>query len=182
MTYILNFKVLILCNFETFHSKCFLNICLLSSLWLPIYSWFYIRYFLRDFIYLFLERGEGREKGRETLICERDIGCLSHAPNWGPGLQPRHVPWLGTSDPLVPSPHSIHWATRARAGLPFQSTTLDSYISSDVTPEFSTTKSLDEIREKSDYLKDILLVDYTSFQYWVHFWKVTWLDSLTSSS
>ena len=22
-------------------------------------------------------------------------GCLSHTPYWGPGLQPRHVPWLG---------------------------------------------------------------------------------------
>ena len=22
-------------------------------------------------------------------------GCLSHGPHWGPGLQPRHVPWLG---------------------------------------------------------------------------------------
>ena len=37
----------------------------------------------------FLERGEGRRKrGRETSMC----GCLSHAPHWGPGLQPRHVP------------------------------------------------------------------------------------------
>ena len=27
---------------------------------------------------------------RETLI-----GCLSHAPSWGPGPQPRHVPWPG---------------------------------------------------------------------------------------
>ena len=31
-------------------------------------------------------------------------GCLMHAPYWGPGLKPRHVPWLGielVSDPLV---------------------------------------------------------------------------------
>ena len=47
--------------------------------------------FLKDFIYLFLERGEGRERGRETSMC----GCLSRAPYWGPGPQPRHVPWLG---------------------------------------------------------------------------------------
>ena len=37
---------------------------------------------------LFLEKREGRERGRETFMC----GCLSHAPYWGPGLQPRHVP------------------------------------------------------------------------------------------
>ena len=44
-----------------------------------------------------------RERGREGEIewekhrCARDalIGCLSHAANWVPGLQPRHVPWLG---------------------------------------------------------------------------------------
>ena len=43
--------------------------------------------FLKDFIYLFLDRGEGRE----TSMC----GCLSCAPHRGPGLQPRHVPWRG---------------------------------------------------------------------------------------
>ena len=56
----------------------------------------------KDFIYLFLERGEGKEKERETLMC----ACLSHAPCWGPGPQPRHVPWLGnqTGHPLVCRP------------------------------------------------------------------------------
>ena len=44
--------------------------------------------FLKDFIYLLLEREEGKEKERETSMC----GCLSHAPYWGLGLQPRHVP------------------------------------------------------------------------------------------
>ena len=44
-------------------------------------------------------------------------GCLSHAPYWGPGLQPRHVPWAG----IEPATrwfigwHSIHWATPVRA-------------------------------------------------------------------
>ena len=45
-----------------------------------------ISIFKKDFIHLFLERG--REVERETSMC----GCLSHAPYWGPGLQPRHVP------------------------------------------------------------------------------------------
>ena len=35
--------------------------------------------------YLFSERGQG-EKGGGT-----SIGCLSHAPSWGPGPQPRHM-------------------------------------------------------------------------------------------
>ena len=36
---------------------------------------------------------EGREKERERNVCV--CGCLSCAPYWGPGLQPRHVPRLG---------------------------------------------------------------------------------------
>ena len=38
-------------------------------------------------IYLFLERGEGREKERRGTL----IGCLTHI-QLGPGLQHRHVP------------------------------------------------------------------------------------------
>ena len=38
----------------------------------------------------FLERGEARKRGRETSMC----GCLLSAPNWGPGPQLSHVPWL----------------------------------------------------------------------------------------
>ena len=50
------------------------------------------RFLKKDFIYLFLGREEGRKKrGRETSMC----GCLSPAPHWGPGPQPRPVPWLG---------------------------------------------------------------------------------------
>ena len=45
----------------------------------------------KDLIYLLVERGE---REGETYQCVRDtsIGCFSHAPNWEPGLQPRHVP------------------------------------------------------------------------------------------
>ena len=52
-------------------------------------------YFFKDLIYLILERGEGRgKKERDKHQCVRDTltSCLSHAPNWGPGPQPRHVP------------------------------------------------------------------------------------------
>ena len=58
-----------------------------SSLWFSI--------FLKI---LFIERGEGREKGRETSVC----GHLSCGPHWEPGLQPRHVPWLGIQGATLP--------------------------------------------------------------------------------
>ena len=55
----------------------------------------------------------GRRRGREKSMC----GCLSCAPHWGPGLQPRHVLWLGIK--LVTFWFTgwclIHWATPARA-------------------------------------------------------------------
>ena len=62
-----------------------------------------------DFVLVWGER----EKRRETSMC----GCLLWGPYWGPGLQPRPVPWLGIE--LVTlwftGPHSIYWATPARA-------------------------------------------------------------------
>ena len=68
--------------------------------------------FLKYFIY-FLRGERKRKRGRETSMC----GCLMCAPYWGPGLQPRHVPYAGnqTGNPLVYNQHSIHWATPARA-------------------------------------------------------------------
>ena len=45
------------------------------------------------------------------------ISCLSYTPYWGPGLQPRHVLWLGI-EPITfqfAGWHSVHWATAARA-------------------------------------------------------------------
>ena len=69
----------------------------------------------RYFIYLFLNRGEGREKERETSI----YGCLSYASYWGPGPQPRHVLRLGIEPATLwfTVQCSIHWATPARAWL-----------------------------------------------------------------
>ena len=47
---------------------------------------------------------------------EKQIGCLLHTPNWGPGPQRRHMPWLGIEPANFQSSgwHSIHWATPAR--------------------------------------------------------------------
>ena len=38
-------------------------------------------------LFVYRERKGGRKKGRETSMCS----CLSCAPYWGPGRQPRHV-------------------------------------------------------------------------------------------
>ena len=48
--------------------------------------------FLRFCLFIFREWGT-REKKRERDIDvqETSISYLSHVPNWGPGLQPRHV-------------------------------------------------------------------------------------------
>ena len=37
-------------------------------------------FLFKDFIYLFLEKGKGREKGRKTLMCERNIDWLPQVP------------------------------------------------------------------------------------------------------
>ena len=44
-----------------------------------------------DFIYLFLERGEKRKKEGERNVNWLLLTC----PQWGPGPQSRHLPWLG---------------------------------------------------------------------------------------
>ena len=65
-----------------FHLACYLG--------LSCYSIPFSLPFLKNRFYLLLERREGK-RGREASMC----GCLSHGPRWGPGLQPRHVLWLG---------------------------------------------------------------------------------------
>ena len=74
-------------------------------------------HFFKDFIYLFLERGKERERNISVWL-------PLHAPNWGPGSQPRHVPWLGIEPATLwfTGQHSIHWATPARAKSHFQMT------------------------------------------------------------
>ena len=50
-------------------------------------------------IYLFLDRGKGRERGRETSVC----GCLSHRPLPGtwPTTQTCALTGNRTGDPLI---------------------------------------------------------------------------------
>ena len=66
-------------------------------------NWRYILIFIaflfcKDFIYLFLKRGEGREKERQRNTDAREkhqsfASCL--CPDQGLNLKPRHVPCLG---------------------------------------------------------------------------------------
>ena len=65
-------------------------------------------YFLKkDFIYLFLERGQGREKERERNI---NVWLLPMWPLLGtwPTTQACALTGNRTGNPLVHSPHSIH--------------------------------------------------------------------------
>ena len=75
--------------------------------------------FLKDFIYLLLERGEGE---RGPSMC----GCLLRAPYWGPGPQPRLVPCVGIKPATLwfAGRCSIHWATPARAQSDFKITSV----------------------------------------------------------
>ena len=79
--------------------------------------------FRRFYLFIFRERGREGEREGEKHWCVRDtlISCLSHSPNWGPGLQPRHVPWLGIEPAAFQftGQDSIHWVTPARAILYF---------------------------------------------------------------
>ena len=88
-------------------------IILSNNKWLLLIHAFAILYLLSSCDFFFLERG----KGRKTSMSERNItsiSCLSHAPNQGPGPQPRHVPWLGIEPATFHSAgqYSIHGATQ----------------------------------------------------------------------
>ena len=65
-----------------------LKISVLTFLGLMMVLYSILLFFFKDFIYLFSERVEGREKERERNIS----WLLSHALNQGPGWQPRLVP------------------------------------------------------------------------------------------
>ena len=66
------------------------------------------------FIYLFIDRREGREKKRERNI---SVWLPLMRPYQGCGMQRRHVPWLGIKSVTFwfTGWHLIHWATPARA-------------------------------------------------------------------
>ena len=72
----------------------------------------------KDFIYLFFERGEGRERKREGNISVREkhqsvASCTR--PNLGPNLQPRLVPWIKPATFHFAEQRTTIWATPVRA-------------------------------------------------------------------
>ena len=69
-------------------------------------------------IYLLLEWGGGRNRGREILMWERNWSVASRTcPNPGLSLHPRHVPWPGieSSTFWFAGRHTTKWATPVRA-------------------------------------------------------------------
>ena len=71
-------------------------------------------FFFKDFIYLFLERGERKDEewGRNINVW---LPLMWPPLGTWPTTQACALTGNWTSDPLVLSPRSIHWATPARA-------------------------------------------------------------------
>ena len=73
----------------------------------------------RFYLFIFRERGKEREREGEKHWCVREtfIGCLSNAPSWAPGPQPRHVPQPGIKPATFQFAgwRSNRWPTPARA-------------------------------------------------------------------
>ena len=73
----------------------------------------FLFYFLKGFIYLFLESGDGREKESERNI---NVWLPLTYPLMGIWTPNKHVPWLGIEPATLcfTGLCSIHWATPAR--------------------------------------------------------------------
>ena len=74
-------------------------------------------YLLICILFIFQEEKGGKKRGGETSMC-LFLWCAP-PPQWGHGLQPRWVPWLGIELATLwfVGQHWIHWATPARAYL-----------------------------------------------------------------
>ena len=100
----------------------YLSMCLFATCYISLVNWVvkFFDYLFKDFIYLFLQRGEGREKERErnNNMREKHRSATSHTcPDQKPNRQPRHIPWLGI-EPVTfhfVGQHPTNWATPARA-------------------------------------------------------------------
>ena len=77
-----------------FYSDFFYTVCLQGTLFLML---FFLFFFLRFYLFIFRERGKEGERERETSMYD----SLSLGPQRRPGLQPRHVPWLGIEPAIL---------------------------------------------------------------------------------
>ena len=73
-------------NYSSVNGRQILETVQCSPLLARLYSFFKFTLSFK-FIFIFREGKGGGKRGRETTTC----GCLLHAPDWGAGLQPRHV-------------------------------------------------------------------------------------------
>ena len=91
---------------------------LLCVNWSPVLPKLVTFFFLKDFIYLFLEREEGREKERERNV---NVWLPLTWPPLGtwPATQACALTGNRTGDFLVHSLRSVHWAIPARAACDF---------------------------------------------------------------
>ena len=93
-----------------------INIKFFVSGVLHIYSSIFLQcvriLFFKFLKFIFRERRWEGERERNI-----NVWLLLAHPYWGPGPQPRHVPWLGIEPVTLcfTGWHSIHWATPARA-------------------------------------------------------------------
>ena len=83
------------------------SVGIIVCMFLSVHILILFPFIFKNSVYLFLERGEGREKDRERNI---NAWLPIAYPNWGPVLQPRHVSWLGIKLVTLwyPVQHSIH--------------------------------------------------------------------------
>ena len=109
-------------------------------------------FFFKDFIYLFLERGEERERNIDVWL------PLVSQPHRGPSPQPRHVPRPGIKPATLwfTGRHSVHWATPAWAVqhlFPFSSSKA---IGRFICFPFGTLGSLEVLLGSSCFSKTLL--------------------------
>ena len=69
-------------------------------------------FLLGFYLFIFREEGSQGERGEKHQFV-----VASHAPYWGPGPKPRHVPWLGIKPVTFwfTGLYSVHWAIPASA-------------------------------------------------------------------
>ena len=82
----------------------------------PKSKYLYTFSFKKNYLFIFRQRGREGEK-HQCVVASHGDQRVPRCPYWGPGLQPRHVPWLGIKPVILwfAGWHSIHWTTQARA-------------------------------------------------------------------